>query len=145
MRNYALLLLLTSAVLAAGPAWGQDSGRLYSMMQESTEIALQQQNDGPQPTEPVFGSDLGTRFKIQGNHFALFSANEQLVSYNDRLGCGRDSVAGEAFAPDLIETLICRVSRIIAATAGVMLVLRPILSASQGILGYDGQKGDRLG
>ncbi len=63
MRLRASLLLLGILCVAVGPACAQPDGRLYSMMQESTEVALQQQDDNSQATEPVFGKDLGARAK----------------------------------------------------------------------------------
>lgn len=63
MRVYAVFLVLILLAVTATPLHAQDQGRLYSMMRESTDAALQQTDEGSQATAPVFGSDLGARFK----------------------------------------------------------------------------------
>lgn len=84
MRVQLTLLLFLVAGLAINPAWAQDDGRLYSMMRESTEVALNQQDQGAQPTAPVFGSDLGSRFKISAYSLVLPGWSQLREGYSYR-------------------------------------------------------------
>jgi len=64
MRAKSICVLMTTILCTAlGSARADDSGRLSSLMRESSQIAVAQQTSEDHVTAPVFGGEIGTRLK----------------------------------------------------------------------------------